>query len=93
MERQQVVVKLTQHQVLRCEKLGECLWPGEKLSVEEIGRRLLLEYLLGVESERGWLRTCEGKGRHRAQGFFWRDALHLVRYHRHRRPLGTGFLR
>ena len=34
-ERQQVVVKLTQHQALRCEKLGERIWPGEKLTVEE----------------------------------------------------------
>lgn len=27
---------------LRCEKLGERLWPAEKLSVEEISWRLLL---------------------------------------------------
>jgi hypothetical protein len=50
--RQQVVVRLTEHEALRCEKLGECLWPTEKLSVEEISRRLLLEHLLWVESER-----------------------------------------
>jgi len=34
-------------QVLRCEKLATYLWPEEKLSVEEISRRLLLEHLLG----------------------------------------------
>jgi hypothetical protein len=44
--RQQVVVRLTAAQALRCEELGECLWPAEKLSVEGISRRLLLEYLL-----------------------------------------------
>ena len=37
-----VVVQLTEHQAFRCEKLGECLWLREKLSVEEISRRLLL---------------------------------------------------
>ena len=41
-ERQQVVVNLTHQEVLRCEKLGEHLWLMEKLSVEEISRRLLL---------------------------------------------------
>ena len=51
MARQQVMVHLTAAQALRCEKLGECLWPTEKLSVEEISRRLLLEYLLWAESE------------------------------------------
>lgn len=54
MSRQEVVVRLTMHQQLRCEKLGECLWPGEKLSVEEISWRLLLEHLLWAESKR-WL--------------------------------------
>ena len=53
MARQQVVVDLTVAQALRWEKLGECLWPVEKLSVEEISRRLLLEHLLWAESERG----------------------------------------
>lgn len=42
MARRQVVVDLTVAQALRCEKLGECLWPAEKLSVEEISRRLAL---------------------------------------------------
>jgi hypothetical protein len=37
---------------LRCEKLATYLWPQEKLSVEEISRRLLLEHLLWQESER-----------------------------------------
>ena len=51
--RQQVVVDLTAAPALRCEKLRECRWPTEKLSVEEISRRLLLEHLLWAESERG----------------------------------------
>jgi hypothetical protein len=48
---QPVVVRLTVEQALRCEKLGSYLWPQEKLSVEEISRRLLLEHLLWAESE------------------------------------------
>ena len=40
--RQQVVAKLTEHQALRCKRLVERLG-GEKLPVEEISRRLLLE--------------------------------------------------
>ena len=47
MRRQQVVVSLTQHQALRCEKLGECLRPGEKLSVEEISRRRRRAFAVG----------------------------------------------
>ena len=53
MMRRQVVVDLTTNQALRCEKLGECLWPTEMLSVEEISQRLLLEHLLWAESQRG----------------------------------------
>jgi hypothetical protein len=51
--RQQVMVRLTAAQALRCEKLGEHLWLMEKLSVEEISQRLLLEHLLWAESQRG----------------------------------------
>ena len=47
MARRQVMIRLTVAQVLRCEKLATYLWPEEKLSVEEISRRLLLEHLLG----------------------------------------------
>ena len=43
--RQPVTVRLTPAQPLRMERIGECLWPTEKLSVEEISRRLLLEHL------------------------------------------------
>jgi hypothetical protein len=50
--RQRVTVRLTVAQALRCEKLATYLWPQEKLSVEEISRRLLLEHLLWAESER-----------------------------------------
>jgi len=50
--RQPVVVRLTVAQALRCEKLGTYLWPQEKLSVEEISWRLLLDHLLWAESER-----------------------------------------
>lgn len=56
MMRRQVVVRLTSAQALCCEKLAECLWPAEKLSVEQISRRLLREHLLWVESERN---MCE----------------------------------
>jgi hypothetical protein len=46
------VVRLTPAQALRCERLATYLWPEERLSVEEISRRLLLEHLLWAESER-----------------------------------------
>lgn len=52
MRRQPVVVRLTSAQALRCEKLATYLWPQEKLGVEEISRRLLLEHMLWVEPER-----------------------------------------
>jgi hypothetical protein len=55
--RQQVVVRLTTAQVLRAERLGQCLWPTEKLDVGEIGRRLLLEHLLWAESERNMVES------------------------------------
>jgi hypothetical protein len=47
--RHQVIVRLTMYQLLR---MRECLWPTEKLTVEEVCRRLLLEHLLWPESER-----------------------------------------
>jgi hypothetical protein len=46
------MVRLTVAQALRCEKLATYLWPQEKLSVEEISRRVLLGHLLWAESER-----------------------------------------
>lgn len=57
MARQRVVVRLTTAQALRCEKLATYLWPQEKLSVEEISRRLLLEHLLSAESERNLIKS------------------------------------
>jgi hypothetical protein len=51
--RQPVEVRLTPAQALRMERMGECLWPTEKLSVGEISRRLALTQLLWAESERG----------------------------------------
>ena len=53
MRRQPIEERLIMHQTLRCEKLGQCLWPTERLTVEEISRWLLLEHLLWAESERG----------------------------------------
>ena len=50
--RQPLVVRLTPAQALRMERMGECLWPTEKLDIGEISRRLLLEHLLWAESER-----------------------------------------
>ena len=52
MTRQQVMVRLKSAQALQVEKLGESLWPTEKLDIGEISRRLLLEHLLWAESER-----------------------------------------
>ena len=51
------MVHLTAAQALRCEKLGEHLWPTRKLRVEEISRRLLLEHLLWAESEPNMVET------------------------------------
>lgn len=35
----------------------QCLWPTEELGVSEVARRLLLEHVLWVESERGMVET------------------------------------
>jgi hypothetical protein len=50
-------VRLTAAQALRMERIGECSWPTEKLSVREISRRLLLEHLLWAKSERNMVDT------------------------------------
>ena len=55
--RQPVVVRLTPAQSLRMEKMGECLWPTEKLSAAEVTRRLALTQLLWAESERGMVES------------------------------------
>jgi len=47
--RKPVVVRLTPAQALR---MGQALWPGEKLSAAEVTRRLALTQLLWAESER-----------------------------------------
>ena len=52
MTRQQVMVRPKSAQALQVEKLGECLWPTEKLDIGEISRRRLLEHLLWADSER-----------------------------------------
>ena len=49
----QVAITLTNQWAARTETPGARLGPTEKLSVEEIGRRLLLEHVLWAESERG----------------------------------------
>ena len=50
--RQKLEVRLTPHQALRMERMGETLWPSEKLSAAEVTRRLALTQLLWAESER-----------------------------------------
>jgi hypothetical protein len=51
--RQPVEVRLTPAQALRMERMGEALWPTEKLSAGEVTRLLALTQLLWAESERG----------------------------------------
>jgi len=53
--RQPVVARLTAAQALRLERMGEALWPTEKLSAAEVTRRLALTELLWAESERNIL--------------------------------------
>jgi len=48
------MVRLTPAQALRMERMGQTLWPGEKLSAAEVTRRLALTQLLWAESER-WM--------------------------------------
>jgi hypothetical protein len=48
--RQPVVVRLTFAQVLRMERIGECLWPTQKLSAAEVSRRLA-----GPKYPRAWM--------------------------------------
>ena len=50
--RQPVTVRLTVAQALRMERMGETLWPGERLTAAEVTRRLALTQLLWAESER-----------------------------------------
>jgi hypothetical protein len=57
---QPIIVRLTTHQALRCEKLATYLWPEERLDVGEISRRLLLEHLLWAESERNLVESVWG---------------------------------
>ena len=42
---------LTPAQALRMERMGQTLWPGEKLSAAEVTRRLALMQLLWSEDE------------------------------------------
>jgi hypothetical protein len=51
--RQPVEVRLTPTQTIRMERMGETLWPAEKLSAADVTRRLALTQLLWAESERG----------------------------------------
>ena len=55
--RQPVTVRLTPAQALRMERMGEALWPTEKLSAAEVTRRLALTQLLWAESERGMVES------------------------------------
>ena len=55
--RQPVTVRLTSAQALRMERIGECLWPTEKLSAAEVTRRLALTQLLWAESERNMVES------------------------------------
>ena len=48
-----VVARLKPAQALRMERIGEVLWPTEKLSAAEVARCLALTQLLWAESERG----------------------------------------
>jgi len=55
--RQPVVMRLMPAQALRMERMGETLWPTEKLSAGEVTRRLALTQLLWAESERGMVES------------------------------------
>jgi hypothetical protein len=55
--RQPVMARLTPAQTLRMERMGETLWPTEKLSAAEVTRRLTLTQLLWAESERGMVES------------------------------------
>jgi len=50
--RQPLVIRLTLAQTLRMERMGQTLWPGERLSAAEVTRRLALTQLLWSEDER-----------------------------------------
>jgi len=55
--RQRVMVRLTPAQTLRMERIGQTLWPTEKLSAAEVTRGLALMQLLWAESERGMVES------------------------------------
>jgi len=52
-----VVVRLKPAQAMRMERMGEALWPTEKLSAAEVTRRLVLTQLLWAESERNMVES------------------------------------
>jgi len=62
MARQEIVVRLTPAQSLRMERMGEALWPTEKLSAGEVTRRLALTQLLWAESERNMVESVRTSG-------------------------------
>jgi hypothetical protein len=47
--RQPVVVQLTPAQALHMERMGQTLWPTQRLSAAEVTRRLALTQLLWAE--------------------------------------------
>ena len=49
--RQPVTVRLRPAQTLRMERMGEALWPTEKLSAAEVTQRLALIQLLSPEDQ------------------------------------------
>jgi hypothetical protein len=55
--RQPVTARLTSAQALRMERMGQTLWPSERLSAAEVTRRLALTQLLWAETERGMVES------------------------------------
>ena len=57
--RRPLVIRLTAHQTLRMERMGQTQWPGERLSAAEVARRLALTQLLWSEDEHNMIeRFC-----------------------------------
>jgi hypothetical protein len=64
--RQPVTVRLTPAQALRMERMGQTLWPGEKLSAAEVTRPLALTQLLWSEDKHNMVeRFCPVETSHK----------------------------
>jgi hypothetical protein len=76
-----VAITLTNQWAARTEKLRARLSPDEKLTIAEIGRRLLLEHVLWEESKSGFVEEMrDGRAGPETHPFEARFGIRLARF-------------